>query len=342
MGSARSTYQSGGIARTLKAQAASGGSGKRRDIAVVVVSFNTRELTLSCLDSVCDDPAVRTVCVVDNGSSDGSREALIRRSLMQHESDGPPLLVECLDENRGFGGANNVGALATDGEFIALLNSDAVVLAGALEILGDYLKKHDHVGVVGPRLLNPDGSFQESRFHFPSPWTAWMENLGMHRLKRAFKFKNGLRGGRVEWLSGACILIRRSVWEEMGGFDEAFFLYSEETDLQRRIRRSGREIHWVPEALVTHVGGGSGVGRRAEVRECFFSGVDRYFLKHHGRAGMFSLRCATVFGAALRWTWALISGREDTRAEAGWILKRQCFAPFPTGMGGPGNDGSVV
>lgn len=335
MGGEQSAHQGSGIAQTVKEVASSQGSQKRRDIAVVVVSFNTRDLTLSCIESVCDDPAVGSVCVVDNGSCDGSREALIRRSFIQHESGGPNLLVECLGENRGFGGANNIGALATESEFIALVNSDAVVLRGALESLRDYLLKHPHVGVVGPRLLNSDGSFQESRYHFPSPWKAWMENMGIHSLKRAFQFKNLLKSGRVEWLSGACILIRRSVWVEMGGFDEAFFLYSEETDLQRRIRRSGREIHWVPEALVTHLGGGSGAGRRSEVRECFFSGVDRYFLKHHGRAGAFSLRCATIFGAALRWTWALIRARDDKRAEAGWILKRQCSAPFPKGMKEP-------
>jgi GT2 family glycosyltransferase len=115
----------------------------------------------------------------------------------------------------------------------------------------------------------------------------------------------------------------------VGGFDETFFLYSEETDLQRRIRKAGWEIHWVPDALVTHVGGGSGGSRRAEVKEWFFQGVDRYFLKHYGRGGALMLRVATVFGACLRWMAAVLLSRGERRREASWILRRQAFSPFP-------------
>ena len=238
-------------------------------------------------------------------------------------------MVECLAENRGFGGANNIGARCTRGEFILLVNSDAFILNDAIKTMREYLLAHPNVGVVGPRLLNTDGSFQESRFSFPSPARAWAENLGLGRLKKLMPLRRSYYSGRVDWLSGACLMIRRSVWEAMRGFDEAFFLYSEETDLQLRIRREGWEIHWVPDALVTHLGGGSGGAQKEEVREFFFEGVDRYFLKHHGKLGAFALRGATMVGGTLRWLEASAKAQPERKKEAGWIVKRQVTRPFP-------------
>ncbi len=302
----------------------------RGGVSAVVVSYNTRVLTLGCVDAICADSSVGSVCVVDNGSTDGSQEALIRRSCQQHETpDGPSLMVECLTENRGFGGANNIGAGCTKGEFILLVNSDAFILNDAIKTMREYLLAHPKVGVVGPRLLNTDGSFQESRFPFPSPARAWFENLGFGRLKKMLPLRPSFYSGRVDWLSGACVMIRRSVWDAVRGFDEEFFLYSEETDLQLRIQRKGWAIHWVPEALVTHVGGGSGGVQKEAVREFFFQGVDRYFLKHHGKLGAVSLRGATMVGGTLRWLEASALAQPERKKEAGWIVKRQATRPFP-------------
>ncbi len=314
----------------LKQPVAQPQRGDLRQVDAVVVSFNTCTLTLRCVEALCADSSVNRVCVVDNGSKDGSQEALIERSCRQHDEGGAPALqIECICKNRGFGGANNLGVGATESEFVALVNSDAFVLSGAIETMRDYLKAHPHVGVVGPRLLNTDGTFQESRFPFPTPLRAWFENLGFTRLRRSFKDSRPPYAGPVDWLSGACLLIRRSGWIESGGFDESFFLYSEETDLQKRIRSAGWEIHWVPEAIVTHVGGGSGGSCRTEVREHFFEGVDRYFLKHFGKLGAVLLRGATCVGACLRWIEACLLLRVPKQREAAWLLKRQIGRPFP-------------
>ena len=301
------------------------------NIDVVVVSYNTRDVTLRCVNALCSEPAVASVCVVDNASTDGSREALIHRSYVQDSaSEGARLRVECLVENRGFGAANNVGVAEIGAEFVALVNSDAFVLSGALESMCAYLRAHPEVGLVGPRLLNADGSFQESRFHFPSPARAWAENLGLLRLCRPFRSVLTRSGaGAVDWLSGACLLVRREVWEQTGGFDEDFFLYSEETDWQVRIRQMGWDIHWVPEALTIHLGGTSGMNQRELVRERFYESVDLYFLKHFGRFGARSLRAATAVGAALRWLGAAVCASPVGKKNSAWVFLRQSTRALP-------------
>lgn len=307
----------------------------RAVIDVVVVSFNTRDLTLRCVNALCSEPAVASVCVVDNASTDGSREALIQRSYQQNISgEGARLRVECLSENRGFGAANNLGVAPVGAEFVALVNSDAFVLSGALECMCAHLRASKEVGLVGPRLLNSDGSFQESRFHFPSPARAWAENLGFTglfaRLWNCLRFAKGReRAGDVDWLSGACLLVRRKVWEQTGGFDEDFFLYSEETDWQVRIKQLGWRIHWVPEAVAVHLGGSSGLSQREVVRERFYESVDLYFLKHFGRMGALSLRCATAVGAALRWCGAFVCASSARQKNSAWVFLRQSRKALP-------------
>ena len=303
-------------------------------MSVVVVSYNTKALTLRCLESLCSSvPRGTEVCVVDNDSSDGSACALEQFA----QRSAVVVRVICAERNLGFGSANNLGAASTTGEFIALVNSDAFVQGTALEGLQGYLRETPQAAIAGPRLENADGSFQESRFAFPSPFRAWMENLGLARVSRFFTWKRPHTAGRVQWLSGACLVVRRAVWESAGGFDESFFLYAEETDLQRRIAAMGWEIHWVPGLVVTHIGGSSGLAEREVVRERFFEGADRYILRYHGVFGIWLFRSATVCGAVLRWGWSVLrSGRQGKAARRwAWIVRRQISSPLPAKPGGP-------
>ena len=304
-------------------------------MSVIVVSYNTRELTIQCLESLCGDlPEGADICVVENGSYDGSFGALEEFARARSGS----VRVISSGRNLGFGPANNLGAASTESEFIALVNSDAFVHAGALEGLRDYLQRTPKAAVAGPALKNLDGSFQESRFNFPSPARAWAENLGLSRLMRFFKRRTRREGGVVGWLSGACLMVRREAWRAVGGFDERFFLYAEETDLQRRMAAKGWEVHWVPDFTVTHIGGSSGLAEKEKVRECFFEGADRYILRHHGVLGLWIFRAATCSGAALRWAWcALKNGRKggDARRWA-WIFRRQILTPLPEEWRSPG------
>ncbi|MEI6871463.1 MAG: glycosyltransferase family 2 protein [Verrucomicrobiota bacterium] len=303
-------------------------------VSCVVVSFNTKLLTLRCLAAFFEaDCLCSEVCVVDNASTDGTAIALEREpaewALSQVEKKTiPKLQVISLSNNIGFGSASNVGVGSTNAPFVALVNSDAFVFPGALQVLRDYLLANPKVGVVGPRLLNADGSIQESRFAFPTPWRVWGENLGISRFAKWITGDGGLSQGAVEWLSGACLMFRREAWRQVQGFDESFFLYSEEIDLQRRMQLAGWEVHWVPEAVVTHLGGSSGAVMREVVRECVFDGGDRYFLKHYGRLGAISLRAATATGAALHWVRATLGGH-GRATEAEWIFRRQISRALP-------------
>lgn len=293
-------------------------------ISVIIVSFNTRELTLRCLDAVCATAPFGTdVCVVDNASTDGSPQALLDYGAKA----ALHVRVLLLCKNLGFGTANNIGVRASRGRFIALVNSDAFVHPCALETLRRYLASHGRVGVAGAHLRNADGSFQESRFPFPSPARAWFENAGLAGLKRLLP-GTSFQPGAAGWVSGACLMVRRDVWEQSGGFDEDFFLYAEETDWQQRVRRFGHHIHWVADAHATHLGGASGGNMREGVRQLFYEGADRYILKHHGFTGAVLFRAATIFGAVVRWAIPWRSGSRD-RKSCGWIIRRQIFSRFP-------------
>lgn len=295
-------------------------------IRAVVVSYNTRELTTRCVRAIRGSRLENLeMCVVDNASQDGSVQAL--------RDIDPAMEVIALPQNMGFGAANNRGVGCSRAPFVALINSDAFVGEHTLSALRAYLMQHPRVGVVGPRLLNADGSPQPCWFPFPSPARAWRENLGLYwilnAVRRVLRRKNRLESGAVDWVSGACLMVRREVWLASCGFDEQFFLYSEETDWQRRVRDLGWEIHGVAEAVATHVGGASGTGFSSATREFFWEGVDRYFRAHFGARGLLALRGATAVGAALRGMGCLLGLDWKKAMRWGELLRRQCTYPFP-------------
>lgn len=302
------------------------------DISAIVVSYNTREMTLDCLRTL--DAELRgsetEIIVVDNASQDGSVEAI--------RAEFPQVRVLASASNEGFGAANNRAIKEARGRYFLLLNSDAFPRLGAIGKLVQFLEEHPEVGTVGPRLLNEDGTLQQSCFRFPTPGQSWIENLWITALfpehSRLGDYRRWAHDSArvVEWIVGACMLVRREVVEQVGGFDEAFFLYAEETDWQRRIRDGGWEIAFTPTAEVTHLGGASGASEKARINRHFFESLDRYERKHHGLAGLISLRCAMIVGCGLRaalWaiTWVF---RPQRRAQASskarlhsWLFLRQ-------------------
>lgn len=260
-------------------------------VCAIVVSFNTRDMTLRCLRTLQRELAHlhAEIWVVDNASTDGSAAAIAEAL--------PDVRLIRNERNAGFGAANNLAMARSRGEFLLLLNSDAFVKPGAVEALLDVMRADPRVGVAGPRLLNSDSSPQPCCFAFPSPGHAWVENL----------FPGGWGGGwTVEresappWIVGAAMLVRREVFLRVGGFDERFFLYAEESDWQRRIRSAGWQVRVTPAAEVEHLGRASSEGRAPAAEEQFFHSLDLYQLKHHGWLGLVSFRLAMVFGCSLR------------------------------------------
>jgi GT2 family glycosyltransferase len=222
-------------------------------IAVAVVSWNTRELLGRCLDGLADDAAVgrAEVWVVDNGSTDGSREFVA-------EHYGWVTLVNP-DENLGFGAAVNLVAERTTGPWVVAANADVWLEPGALERLRACASSDQRIAMVGPRLVLLDGSTQISVQPFPSVVNALL--LLTHATRVSARARRALReagswepapGEDVPWVTGAFVLMRRRALEEVGGFDPAQWLYAEDMDLCWRLRERGWLIRWEPAAIAHH------------------------------------------------------------------------------------------
>ncbi len=239
----------------------------RLDISVIIVSWNVRDLLVKCLEALLSDDVsggmALQVIVVDNASSDGSEEAA--RAF-------PDVCAIQTGENLGYGKANNMGFAEAAGSYLLVLNPDTVPQPGSLRALLDFAEAHPLAGIMSPRLLNPNGTVQPSAFRFPTLLMAAIDLFGLPvvipgRLRLKL-FGSGLNGRypqetktkdpfRIDHPLGACMLIRREVYEQLGGFDPAIYMYSEEIELAMRASRAGWECWQVPEARVIHLGGQS-------------------------------------------------------------------------------------
>lgn len=253
------------------------------DISVIIVSWNTRELLERCLRSVEGDVSVSglrvQIVVVDNGSADGSAEMVARRF--------PGVRLLAHPENLGFTAASNLGLGQTGGAARLLLNPDTELLPGALIALWDGLHAAPHVGLVGPLLLNPDGTIQSAGYRFPGLAQGVLDLVPIHprltasRLNGRLGPGDGLSPLAVDHPLGACMLVRDVVVEQVGGFDEGYFMYSEEIDWCRRIKAAGWTILTVPRARVVHYGGRSTRQRSDAMFLQLHRSRARYLARYH-------------------------------------------------------------
>lgn len=264
------------------------------DLSIIIVSWNVCELLRDCLHSVFANQGALTleVIVVDSASADGSSE-MVRELFPQ------VVLITC-EENVGFPKGNNIGLARASGRNLLLLNPDTVVLNNALSQSVTYLEQHANVGVVGVQLLNADGSVQSSRRRFPTLLTAifestWWQPYAPPSLLRDYYVEDvaDKETAAVDWVMGAFMLIRREVFEQVGGMDEAYFMYSEELDWCKRIKAAGWQIVYYPEAQIVHYQGKSSE-QASTMRHINFNRAKlRYFRKYHG------LTAATILRAIL-------------------------------------------
>ncbi len=260
-------------------------------LSVVVLSWNTRELTLACLRALfAETPRhPREVIVVDNGSSDGSADAIA--------ASFPQARLLRNAENRLYAAGNNQGAALATGEFLCTLNSDTEVRPGALDLLVDFLRQHPDHGAVAPRLVDPDGTVQHACQRFPTLATAlcfdswwgtfWPGNKIQERyLMRDF---DHLSSRDVEQPPGAVFVIRLAEWRRYGGLDERLSLFYNDVDLSRRLWRDGRRIHYLADAEVLHHRGGStrNFGRMLVL---WHQNRLAYYGKHYGWLGRIWIR----------------------------------------------------
>ena len=254
------------------------------DLSIVIVSWNTRDLLAQCLQSVLGGIADLDyeIIVVDNASTDGS-QAVVREQFPQVR------LVENT-ENLGFAQANNQAIRISQGKYVLLLNSDTIVHAGALEAMVSFANHHPQAGIVGCKLLNADGSLQASWAQFP---TLHSEFLG-----RNFRQRRRVEGARevyeVDWVGGACLLARRKAVDEVRLLDGDYFMYSEEVDWCYRMAKAGWKTYYLPEAEVTHLGGGSSRKSAGPMAVQLQRSKLRFFRKHYGPSRTLLLRVALL------------------------------------------------
>lgn len=252
------------------------------ELSVTICSWNTIADLRACLTSLraAASEASFEVIVVDNASEDGSPD------MVEHEFPEFRLLRQSV--NLGFTGGHNLALRERRGEHVALLNSDTVVHSGALGLIADFMRGHPDIGIVGPKLLNPDGSLQYSCRRFPNPIAAAFRNTFLGRwfpnnsYVRTYLMQDidHSQPSDVDWVSGAAMFIRGDLVERIGGLDPEYFMYCEDTDYCKRGWEAGYRVTYFPDAVITHAIGRSTdrVANKMIVR--FHKSMFRFYRKH--------------------------------------------------------------
>jgi GT2 family glycosyltransferase len=272
------------------------------DIAVIIVNWNAREDLRVCLTSLYAEPRPRVsydVWVVDNASEDGSAAMVT--------SKFPQVYLIKNTENLGFSKANNQAIARADSRYVFLLNSDAAIHAGALDALAAYADTHTAASILGPKVLNPDGTLQYSCRRFPSLGAGFFRNTYLGRLfpnnsfARDYLMTNfdHATDTSVDWVSGCAMLIRRETIGKIGALDERFYMYCEDVDICQRVWDSGQEVVYVPEAVVTHTIGRSSDKNADRMIWEFHRSWYEYDLKRHPKSSVIR-RAAVRSGLWLR------------------------------------------
>jgi GT2 family glycosyltransferase len=280
------------------------GGTERPGISVVIVNWNTRDMVLRLLRSLSSpvagspragDPPLELI-VVDNGSTDGSVEAIA--------AELPEVHVVDQRDNRGFAGGVNPGVKLATQPLVLLLNSDAQTTRASIAEAAEYMARHPEVGVLGPQILNPDRSPQTSAWREPAlRWVA-LSALGLSKLRwmnfERYQERVFAAPEAVECVCGCAMMIRRDLFDRLHGLDEDFFMYFEETDFCVRTRRLGYQVHHAPIGSFTHEDGGT--SRRVRLRTYldFRRSQILFHLKHGGRGEALAARGLLALANAVR------------------------------------------
>jgi len=254
------------------------------ELSIVITSWNVAPLLANCLRSIPTgaDGLDYQVTVVDNASADGSAEMVAR--------DFPEVQLIRNTENVGFGKANNQGIRVGQGRYVLLLNSDTVVPEGALAQLVSFMDQHPDAGACGPRLIRPNGTPQPYAFG-GDPTLGYLLARGLNQLL----FRRYLHDWvtdivqEVDWVSGACLLVRRQAIEQVGMLDENIFMYFEDNDWCLRIRKAGWKVYYNPLVSIVHLGGQS-LAQNPAARQVYYHSLNYFYAKHYSPLARLSLQ----------------------------------------------------
>jgi GT2 family glycosyltransferase len=301
-------------------------------VSVIIVNYRTRELLRECLQSVQRSGATGLeVIVVDNDSRDGSVE-MVRTKF-------PRVRLIQNSDNRGFSAANNQGIKQTQGKYVLLLNSDTIVLPGALAAMSEFMDQHHEVGAVGCRLLCADGRIQISAGGEASLGTArvLLRLSGLSQLIQGDRVRRFLRrflgfalGStlraclepyvtdesplEVDILSGACLMLRREAIDKVGLLDERFFMYLEDLDYSLRLRNAGWKLYYLPAVSIIHLVGKSSGGRMRQYNPQAYESLFYFYMKHRSARTLFVIRGLVLLAFCCRWTASALLGAFSGRS----------------------------
>lgn len=271
-------------------------------LSIVTVSYNTRELLRDCLQSIAAQTRVsHEVIVVDNASVDGTPAFIAERF--------PYVRLILNPSNSGFSAANNRGIREASGQFLLLLNPDTIILDGALDRMVHYLESHPQAGIVGAKLMNADETAQKQY--------TWCPNLFTYIFDRIMLWLWGERdSGDVEFVTGACLMIRAETMRQIGTLDENIFMYAEDADLCLRANRAGWKVYHNADAHIVHLAGQASrrdvAARVLNARQAFLY----FFRKHHSCVSYCLLKVAILCEAlakilfdALTYPWVDSGGK---------------------------------
>jgi len=264
---------------------------------IAIVNYRTTELAVRAIRAAHQASPTARLVVVDNASDPASAELLRQQELAE---------VLALEENRGYGAALNAGTSGASAPFLLLLNADVAINAAALQRFSDHFQRLEGLGIVAPRLLSDDGTPQPSCRRFPTH-----TSLLWSRQSPLSHFSAYARGRYVlpepsaftltDVVAGACMAIRREIWQELGGMDERFFLFAEDTDLCYRAKQAGWLVGYDPAARVDHVWGASTRQEPRRIRRLHAESLEWYFRKHYPGKRLTNLALATLLKAHTLW-----------------------------------------
>lgn len=267
------------------------------DLSIIIVNWNVRVLLTKCLNSIFSCPKGREfeVIIIDNASEDGSIEMITQQF--------PQVRLILNKSNKGFAKANNQGLREMRGEFALLLNPDTIVGEEAIDKMVEFMKENDDVGILGPKIINPDGSLQASAFSYPTLIDdiilGFRSNLFFtgkfisHYHSRLYHLPD--HPFRVDWVSGACLMIRKKTIEDIGLLDERLFLFAEDLDWCLRAKNGGWKVIYFPRACIVHYGGQS-TKKNLQMKIWSFYFKRFYFAKkYRGRFSMGFLKFVSFF-----------------------------------------------
>ncbi len=298
------------------------------DLSIIIVSWNAKTYLLECLRALKGevDSSRAEIIIVDNASTDDSVEAV--REEFSH------VKLVANTTNLGFAKANNIGIRQSAGKYVCLINSDVKVLQGCLAAMLAYLDQHPNVGLLGPKVFNPDFTLQRSCWKFPTLGNSLGRALGLDTIFPHLTFFPHDTTGAVEVLSGCFLMARREALDQVGLLDENFFMYAEDVDWCKRFRDAGWQAAYLPTATIIHFGGGS--SSQAPVK--FYIEQQRanlqYWKKHHQRPALAGFFFISLFYQVMRTLRAIVlfglkpSHRQETKMKlkrslacAGWLLQ---------------------